>query len=377
MTNESDMPKHQQLEQVFRRRIVSGQLRPGERLPSVLKLAQIHDCSPGTIRRMLATLAQDGLVDPRPGSGVYVQEQPRQKIIGFMVPNLTNPDHVGMVDAITHLASERGYSTVCFCRQDPVNLKVDGLVPQHRFIDRMHQLRAAGIIACPTSPPHEAILHSRMRALNMPHVIVNDYWGDNPESQQVSVDQAAATRMAVNHLADLGHRHIALWMMSIDQWANVPFAFRDQLRQRGLAYDKAACIVTDPVPCVEQILQSREQNPITAIIVPYYSQAHVIIARLKMHGLRIPKDISIVSLGGPLARLQADLDLTATLTPFERIAARALDGLFQCNDQEVTRMLYKPSLHVGCTTAELHHSQNDTQDNSQAGTASVDPGTTN
>jgi DNA-binding transcriptional MocR family regulator len=45
---------------------------PGERLPSVRELMARHRASPVTVQRAVATLAAEGLVEPRPGRGTFV-----------------------------------------------------------------------------------------------------------------------------------------------------------------------------------------------------------------------------------------------------------------------------------------------------------------
>ncbi len=47
---------------------------PGARLPSVRELVARHRASPVTVQRVLARLAQEGLVDARPGRGTFVAE---------------------------------------------------------------------------------------------------------------------------------------------------------------------------------------------------------------------------------------------------------------------------------------------------------------
>ena len=48
--------------------------RPGDRLSSVRDLMVRHQVSPLTVQRAIARLAEEGLVDPRPGRGTFVTE---------------------------------------------------------------------------------------------------------------------------------------------------------------------------------------------------------------------------------------------------------------------------------------------------------------
>ena len=74
----------------IRRRIASGELGPGDRLPSVRRMAQRCNCTPGTVSRAYTTLAQDGLIEGFRGGGTRVTpntllpEQPVWRwIVGF------------------------------------------------------------------------------------------------------------------------------------------------------------------------------------------------------------------------------------------------------------------------------------------------------
>jgi DNA-binding transcriptional MocR family regulator len=49
---------------------------PGERLPSVRELMARHRASPVTVQRAVATLAAEGIVEPRPGRGTFVADRP-------------------------------------------------------------------------------------------------------------------------------------------------------------------------------------------------------------------------------------------------------------------------------------------------------------
>src|SRR3954467_10854040 len=60
----------------LRRRIASGELRPGRLLPSEAQLAGENDVSRVTVRKALAQLRDAGLVASRQGFGWYVAPSP-------------------------------------------------------------------------------------------------------------------------------------------------------------------------------------------------------------------------------------------------------------------------------------------------------------
>ena len=66
------LPKYRQLLQLLRQQILSGELAPGERLPTEEELLQRYGLSRGTVRKALEQLAAEGLVYTVQGSGTYV-----------------------------------------------------------------------------------------------------------------------------------------------------------------------------------------------------------------------------------------------------------------------------------------------------------------
>lgn len=68
----SAVPPWEQLAGILRDRITSGELQPGDRIPSVVSLAQEYELAAGTVRKALAQLQQDGLVESRVGWGTFV-----------------------------------------------------------------------------------------------------------------------------------------------------------------------------------------------------------------------------------------------------------------------------------------------------------------
>ncbi|MEO3768942.1 winged helix-turn-helix domain-containing protein [Micromonospora sp. B9E7] len=55
-------------------KINSGELAPGEKLPSIRELADQHKVHISTINRVMTILKDRGVVEGHPGKGVYVAE---------------------------------------------------------------------------------------------------------------------------------------------------------------------------------------------------------------------------------------------------------------------------------------------------------------
>ncbi len=58
----------------IKRHWVTGQIRPGEKLPSVRELAAMLKINPTTASRIFSHLAKEGIVVQKPGLGVFVSD---------------------------------------------------------------------------------------------------------------------------------------------------------------------------------------------------------------------------------------------------------------------------------------------------------------
>ncbi|WFE41975.1 winged helix-turn-helix domain-containing protein [Micromonospora sp. WMMD998] len=66
---------------MLRERITSGQLRPGDRLPSERDLSQTYGVSSVTARAAVRMLRDEGLAVAVRGRGVVVREQPEPELV--------------------------------------------------------------------------------------------------------------------------------------------------------------------------------------------------------------------------------------------------------------------------------------------------------
>jgi GntR family transcriptional regulator len=66
------LPAYQRIQSAIRKRIDSGQLQPGDPVPSERDLARTHHVSLMTARHALAFLEREGLVERRRGIGTFV-----------------------------------------------------------------------------------------------------------------------------------------------------------------------------------------------------------------------------------------------------------------------------------------------------------------
>lgn len=69
-------PLFQEIAENIRQDILFGNLKPGDELPAVRKMAQLMKCAPGTVQKAYQELIHQGLVLSRPGQGTRVALPP-------------------------------------------------------------------------------------------------------------------------------------------------------------------------------------------------------------------------------------------------------------------------------------------------------------
>jgi DNA-binding GntR family transcriptional regulator len=67
-------PKYERVADAIRQQIQTGQLKPGDQLPSTSQLQEMYGVSYGSIRSAMLVLKAERLVEGRPGEGVYVRQ---------------------------------------------------------------------------------------------------------------------------------------------------------------------------------------------------------------------------------------------------------------------------------------------------------------
>ncbi|MDF3884763.1 winged helix-turn-helix domain-containing protein, partial [Cupriavidus basilensis] len=135
-------PLYRQLAQHYLHAIETGALKPGDRIPSVRTLMELHGVSLSTALQACRQMESDGLLEARPRSGYFVRHTRHKPLAPIEEPAATLPDpaqYVGIHERISAITA-RG-------RQLPVEVSF------------------AGACGAPALYPAEALRNAAARAL--------------------------------------------------------------------------------------------------------------------------------------------------------------------------------------------------------------------
>lgn len=158
----------------LRQKIVSGALKPGDKLPTEPALIRHFGVSRTVIREAIAGLRADGLVEPRQGVGVFVLEAPASN---SELPLLTLPTR-----------------------------KISDIIESLELRTAV-EVEAAGLAAVRCSPAQEAEIHSRLKDFEA-RVKAGDATDAEDFAFHVAVAEAANNQQFKEFLAFLGRRTI-------------------------------------------------------------------------------------------------------------------------------------------------------------------------
>lgn len=301
-------------------------------------------------RAILATMERLGYERP---------SRPRTSgLVGLIVPELDNPVFPTFAQGIETALARQGFTPV-LCTQAP------GGVHEDEYVRMLLDRRVSGIIfvsGMHANTDTDPARYVQLREQGLPIVLVNGYVA-GVDAPFLSADDRAAVDMAVQHLAELGHRSIGL-AMGPERYLPVQrkVAAFDVAMRRHVSADLApaelASLVEYSVFSVDggaEATAALLDRGVTAVVCGSDVMALGAIREGRSRGLRLPEDLSIVGSDGiPNAEFFSPA-LTTLSSPIEDMAEAAARALLaEIAGERVPRAEYvfRPELVVrGSTTA--------------------------
>lgn len=279
-----------------RESIHSGARKAGEFVGTEQELCREHGISRVSVRRATEQLIREGLIERRPGKGLFVRDLERvTRTIQVIVPDLAFKQCVQIARGAQQLGIERGFAV----HVSDAHNRMDNDIA---VLERLPDMSAEGALILSWHHPRftEALLG--LKRQNYPFVLVDEHSRDM-EVDSVTADNQAGGMLVGNALIDQGHKRIGFIGNIIADTVRARLeGLRDAVGDRGLPFDRTlvADLAVQPQEdwaerieqCTRQLL-SRADRP-TAI---FYSDDQVAAegyGAIRKMGLRVPEDVSIV-----------------------------------------------------------------------------------
>ncbi|MGO4538234.1 GntR family transcriptional regulator [Paenibacillus sp. 2TAB19] len=207
---------YKQIQQQIREKIISGRLRPSDRIPSEQELMDEFKVSKITVKNALTELADEGLVTRIQGKGTFVAADVKLAgtssmriaapnalpLIGFTIPTMKTRVIQKLVDYMEFHLKEAGFQMI-------LSITRESAAEESKSIRDLVDAGVQGLIVFPTEDEkyNESLL--RLSLDKFPFVFIDRYLR-NIETYTITSDNLGGAYDTVSYLLGKGHRHIAL-----------------------------------------------------------------------------------------------------------------------------------------------------------------------
>jgi DNA-binding LacI/PurR family transcriptional regulator len=240
---------------------------------------------PRTEARVRAAMARLGYRPHALARGLAAR---RSHTIGLLITDILTPYFPDIVRGAQESAEAAGYAILL--GDASVHTASEDLL-----VRRLLERRVDGLIVASSRTTDEYA--RQLRSEDVPVVCINGPIGQFPHA--IQIDQRKGTRLAVDHLASLGHRRIAhvTGPTGVPTRAERLAGFRAAIRDRGLEYEPA--LVATGVSTIEEARAATAAllalpDPPTAIFTYNDRLAVGAYQAVRAAGLSIPRDVSVV-----------------------------------------------------------------------------------
>jgi LacI family transcriptional regulator len=300
-----------------------------------------------TAERVLRVAAELGY---RPNPIARGLKTNRSYTIGVLIPDITNPLFPPILRGIEDRLEDAGYTSLIVNTDNAAER-------ERRQLEAMRARQVDGFISATARLDRQVL--AEIAAGNIPLVLVNRSLEDG-SIPAVTVDDRQGIRLAVEHVAGLGHKrigHIA-GPQNTSTGHRRYLGFLEAMRAAGLAAPAADVSFSNwfteeegARACGELLDAGRE---LTAIVAANDLLAIGCYDALEARGLSCPEDISIVGFNDMPFVDRLRPPLTAVRVPQREIGTVAADLLLQRlvdGSQSAREILLEPTLSIRGSTA--------------------------
>jgi LacI family transcriptional regulator len=288
-------------------------------------LRDAPDISASTKARIRIMAEQMGYVPDSVAQGLRNRTS---KLFGLVIPSMTNPIFARMVSAIEERTRELGYDLILAHTMNMpereessirrlLSRRVDGL-----FISPVYRL-------APSAP-----VYDDLRRRRTPTVILGHCGPFCNQFANVESDDVAASRVATEHLLQLGHKRIAFLGGPLGSpWAHERLeGYRRALREAQIESDdrlifNAGSTVDEGEKAALNLINESAQ--VTAVQAVNDLVAIGAATIFLQQGIKIPRDLSVVGFGNILAAEHFRIPLTTLRQPKQRMGNAAVDCMLE------------------------------------------------
>lgn len=367
--------KHSIVKEKITEWIVSGNVRPGEKIPSENELVKMFGVSRHTVRQAVGDLVHEGLLYREQGAGTFCSFQSKhlldpalpqgssafpatpanKKNIGVITTYISDYIFPSIIKGIESYLTAQGYSLTFACTDNNVE-------KERQCLQTMLSRQIDGLIVEPTkSSNHNPNInyYLELEQKNIPYLMINQFYPQLMPPHIIVNDEQGGFA-ATDHLIGLGHeRIIGLFKTDDLQGVNRMKGFIRAFRENGVSFFQEMAI---PFTTEEQdrvVLEKLERHftaeSYPTAVVCYNDQlALAVLDMLRRLDLKVPDQVSIVGYDDSSLAEASEVKLTSVTHPKMDMGIEAAKWIVSAVEKKgklPPSFVYQPELVIRSSTS--------------------------
>lgn len=331
-----EIPKYLELAGWIQEQIETKKLLPGQKMYSENELSEMFGWSRQTVRHAISVLEQDHILKRVRGSGTYISEElsgenpADRNRIAVIMTYLDSYIFPRTIRAIESAFSEAGYSVqIAF---------TNNLIDRERTIleDILEKDEVAGILVEATKsalPNPNLHFYEKLLQKRVPVLFINSFY-QSLKIPHVSINDKQAGKLATKYLIGKGHKKITGIFKLDDGQGHLRYSgFAEAMYEAGIPYDESRIfwIDTEDIKNFSKLREKiKDRFEGCSALVTYNDEvAFGLMKILEEEKIRIPEDLSIVSIDDSELSILGSVKLTSIPYPMEKLGEKAAQNLLK------------------------------------------------
>ncbi|MEN9970366.1 MAG: hypothetical protein RLZZ229_574 [Actinomycetota bacterium] len=280
-----------------------------------------HMVSPATKAKIQAAMLK---LDFVPNQAASALRKGFNRLIGLIVPEVTNPFYAALAESIADAAAKNGFSVALCVSHDDVE-------SERNLLAQMAQLRAAGVILVPREINEQQLKQIRLVGT---HLVLIDRDDSEHRGCSVVIDDVLGGNLAATHL--IRNQIAASGLTLVNGKADIQQCFdrregvRLALSENAKAEESLIELVAEHMTVdagIEMGKKIAKDNLPRDIFCTNDQLAIGVVRGLRQAGMHVPKDARVVGYGDLDLATEGDVSLTTVAQPTEQMGTLAFEAM--------------------------------------------------
>ncbi|MDL4839027.1 GntR family transcriptional regulator [Aquibacillus rhizosphaerae] len=364
-------PKYKFIKQLIKSKIIEGTIIPHQKVSSESEMMKQFHVSRHTVRLAVGELVNEGWLYKEQGAGTFCADRVQNfnaqsfnsynKSIAIITTFISEYIFPAIIRGAEAILSKQGYHVNIFNTQNDYN-------KERKILETIQAQHYDGVIIEPTrsaSSNPNLSYYLNLERLNIPYIMLNAYY-EELEPLSITVDDVKGGFIQTEHLIKLGHKDImGIYKTDDKQGVQRLRGFIKAHRSNGIAINPNNIVTYNtsdtkaPIRALEKSLSLRKDFP-TALTCYNDQLVLQLLDVIRMKGLQVPKDLSIVGFDNSILAEVSEVKLTSVTHPKHKMgeeAARLIIDLVKNNNgnsnRKLSSIVYEPELIIRNSTGKV------------------------